>query len=80
MQSIIKCKQVEKAEGMFNLVEALLEGDALTHWLEFKQVETACTSKNLDGTNIDPLGMSPKTFKVYMQELKKHYFPKNWLA
>eukprot|EP00957_Ditylum_brightwellii_P082192 6249763-Ditylum_brightwellii.AAC.1 len=47
MQKIVKCKPVDTAEGKFDLVEVILEGDTLTHWLEFKQVEVARTSKTL---------------------------------
>eukprot|EP00957_Ditylum_brightwellii_P003757 285426-Ditylum_brightwellii.AAC.1 len=38
MRKIVKYKLVDEAEGMFDLVEALLEGDALTHWLVFEQM------------------------------------------
>eukprot|EP00957_Ditylum_brightwellii_P033065 2507242-Ditylum_brightwellii.AAC.1 len=57
MQKIIKCKPVDTAEGKFDLVEVILEGDALTHWLKFKQVEIARTSENPNGTDMPPLGM-----------------------
>eukprot|EP00957_Ditylum_brightwellii_P041504 3143418-Ditylum_brightwellii.AAC.1 len=33
VQKIIKCKPVVMAAGKFNLVEEILEGDTLTHWL-----------------------------------------------
>eukprot|EP00957_Ditylum_brightwellii_P189148 14397839-Ditylum_brightwellii.AAC.1 len=46
MQKIVKCNPVDTAEGKFNLVEVVLKGDALRHWLEFKQVEVANMSKN----------------------------------
>eukprot|EP00957_Ditylum_brightwellii_P161380 12287894-Ditylum_brightwellii.AAC.1 len=77
MMKIVKCKPVEMAEGKFDLVEAILEGDALTHWLEFKQAEVACMSKNSDGSDIAPLGMCTPTFAIFLQELKKHYFLEN---
>eukprot|EP00957_Ditylum_brightwellii_P204706 15340475-Ditylum_brightwellii.AAC.1 len=64
MQRIVKYKPVNLEERKFDLVEALLKGYALTHWLEFKQVETAQASKNLDGLHMPPLGMSDRTFKV----------------
>eukprot|EP00957_Ditylum_brightwellii_P047270 3590648-Ditylum_brightwellii.AAC.1 len=48
MKKVVKCKPVDTAEGQFDLVEAFLEGDALTHWMEFKCVETTCISKNSD--------------------------------
>eukprot|EP00957_Ditylum_brightwellii_P049632 3764194-Ditylum_brightwellii.AAC.1 len=44
----IKNKPVDMVDRRFDLVEALLEGDALLHWQEFKRVETSCTSKNPD--------------------------------
>eukprot|EP00957_Ditylum_brightwellii_P155172 11812648-Ditylum_brightwellii.AAC.1 len=77
MQKIVKCKPVDTAEGKFNLVEAILEGDALTHWLDFKWVEVVRTSKTPNGLDMAPLGMCNPTFAICLQELKKHYFPKN---
>jgi hypothetical protein len=74
---VIKNKPVDAADGRFDLVEALLEGDALMHWQEFKRVETTRVSKNPDGTDTSPLGVCDDTFKACLQELKKHYFPKN---
>ena len=68
---------MDAADGRFDLVEALLEGDALMHWQEFKRVEMPRVSKNLDGTDTSPLGVCEDTFKACLQELKKHYFPKN---
>eukprot|EP00957_Ditylum_brightwellii_P091422 6961108-Ditylum_brightwellii.AAC.1 len=47
------------------------------HWQEFKRVETSHTSKNTDGTDTDLKGVCNDMFKVCLQELKKHYFPKN---
>eukprot|EP00957_Ditylum_brightwellii_P016500 1240020-Ditylum_brightwellii.AAC.1 len=35
MQKIMKCKLVDMAKSKFDLMEAILEGDALMHWLEF---------------------------------------------
>eukprot|EP00957_Ditylum_brightwellii_P035861 2717796-Ditylum_brightwellii.AAC.1 len=35
------------------------------------------TSKIPDGTDTDPKGVCNDTFKACLQELKKHYFPKN---
>eukprot|EP00957_Ditylum_brightwellii_P187821 14300823-Ditylum_brightwellii.AAC.1 len=43
MQKIVKCKLMDMAEGKFDLVEVLLEGNALRHWLEFKWVEITQT-------------------------------------
>eukprot|EP00957_Ditylum_brightwellii_P037870 2863965-Ditylum_brightwellii.AAC.1 len=77
MQKIAKRKPVDMSEGKLDLVEAILEGDALRHWLEFKWVEVARTSKNSDGLDTAPLGMCNPTFAICLQELKKHYFPKN---
>eukprot|EP00957_Ditylum_brightwellii_P015389 1158065-Ditylum_brightwellii.AAC.1 len=48
LSKVIKNKPVDAADGHFDLVEALLEGDALMHWQEFKWVETSHTSKNPD--------------------------------
>eukprot|EP00957_Ditylum_brightwellii_P183323 13964104-Ditylum_brightwellii.AAC.1 len=43
MTKIEKFELVDMAESKFNLGEAILEGDALTHWLGFKRVEVART-------------------------------------
>jgi hypothetical protein len=34
MQKIVKCKLVDTAKSKIDLMEAILEGDALTHWLK----------------------------------------------
>eukprot|EP00957_Ditylum_brightwellii_P027215 2057346-Ditylum_brightwellii.AAC.1 len=36
MKKLVKWKSVDIAEGQFDLVEVLLEGDTLTYWMEFK--------------------------------------------
>eukprot|EP00957_Ditylum_brightwellii_P024938 1885604-Ditylum_brightwellii.AAC.1 len=77
MQKIVKCKPVDMVEGKFDLVEVILKGDALMHWLEFKQVEIAQRSKNSIGTDTPPLRMCNPTFTICLQEPKKHCFPKN---
>eukprot|EP00957_Ditylum_brightwellii_P007299 554555-Ditylum_brightwellii.AAC.1 len=77
MQKIVKCKPVDMSEGKFDLVEAILKGDALMHWLKFKRVEIVWISKNPNGTDTVLLGMCNLTFTICLQELKKHYFPKN---
>eukprot|EP00957_Ditylum_brightwellii_P021023 1584469-Ditylum_brightwellii.AAC.1 len=77
MWKVVKYKSVDMAEGQFNLVEALLKGYALTNWMEYKYVETTPMSKNPDGTDTAPKGISPETFKICIQELKHHYFLKN---
>eukprot|EP00957_Ditylum_brightwellii_P140585 10710367-Ditylum_brightwellii.AAC.2 len=77
MKKVVTCKLVDTAEGQFNLVEALLKEDALTHWMEFKHVKTMHISKRLDRTNKLTKGICKDTCKVCLQELKKHYFPKN---
>eukprot|EP00957_Ditylum_brightwellii_P201041 15323804-Ditylum_brightwellii.AAC.1 len=46
MQKVVKYKPVDMTEGKFNLVEAILKGGALMHWLKFKWVEVARMSKN----------------------------------
>eukprot|EP00957_Ditylum_brightwellii_P172652 13142818-Ditylum_brightwellii.AAC.1 len=77
MQKSMKCKLVDTANGKFYLIEALHEGDALMHWLKYKQVEIAWARKNPDGMDTPPLGMCNLMFTVFLQELKKHYFLKN---
>eukprot|EP00957_Ditylum_brightwellii_P060339 4582114-Ditylum_brightwellii.AAC.1 len=77
MTKIVKCKLVDTAESKFDLVEAILKGDTLTHWLKIKRVKVVCTSKNPDGLDTVPLGMCNPTFAICLQQLKKHYFPKN---
>eukprot|EP00957_Ditylum_brightwellii_P196603 14979511-Ditylum_brightwellii.AAC.1 len=77
MKKVIKNKPVNNVDSQFNLDEALLEGDALTHLQEFKKVETIQVSKNLDGMDTAPKGVHGETFKSCLQELKTHYFPKN---
>eukprot|EP00957_Ditylum_brightwellii_P114662 8743985-Ditylum_brightwellii.AAC.1 len=39
------------AESKFDLVEAILKGDVLMHWQEFKRVKIAQIPKNPDGTD-----------------------------
>eukprot|EP00957_Ditylum_brightwellii_P101699 7750526-Ditylum_brightwellii.AAC.1 len=77
MQKIVKCKLVDTVESKFNLVEAIFEGDALMHWLKFKQVEIAQMNKNPNGAGMPWLGICNWTFMACLQELKKYYFPKN---
>eukprot|EP00957_Ditylum_brightwellii_P085825 6528398-Ditylum_brightwellii.AAC.1 len=81
MNKVIKCKLLDMVEGKFDLVGALLRGDALTCWIEFKYVETMCISKRPDGTDKPTKGICDDTLMVCLQELKRHYFPKNlaWL-
>eukprot|EP00957_Ditylum_brightwellii_P015540 1171940-Ditylum_brightwellii.AAC.1 len=77
MKKVVKCKPVDMAEEQFDLVEALLEGDALTHWIEFKHVEAMRVSKKSNRTEEPAKGICKDTYKVCLQELKKHYFLKN---
>eukprot|EP00957_Ditylum_brightwellii_P126942 9677560-Ditylum_brightwellii.AAC.1 len=63
MNKVVKCKPVDTAERKFDLVEALLEGDALTHWMEFKHVETTHISKRQDGTDKPAKGICDDTYK-----------------
>eukprot|EP00957_Ditylum_brightwellii_P067426 5118287-Ditylum_brightwellii.AAC.1 len=63
MKKVVKHKPVDTAEGQFDLVEALLKGDALTHWMEFKHVETMHISKNSDGTDKPAKGICKDTYK-----------------
>eukprot|EP00957_Ditylum_brightwellii_P154452 11754156-Ditylum_brightwellii.AAC.1 len=48
---IIKNKPIKTAKSKFDFVEVILEGDALTHWQEFKRVKIARIPKNSDGTD-----------------------------
>eukprot|EP00957_Ditylum_brightwellii_P130371 9944873-Ditylum_brightwellii.AAC.1 len=63
MKKVVKCKPVDTADGQFDLVEALLEGDALTHLMEFKCVETTHISKNSDRTDKTAKGICEDTYK-----------------
>eukprot|EP00957_Ditylum_brightwellii_P055205 4185128-Ditylum_brightwellii.AAC.1 len=63
MKKVVKCKPVDMAEGQFDLVEASLEEDAFTHWMEFKHVETMHVSKNLNGTDKLAKGICKDTYK-----------------
>eukprot|EP00957_Ditylum_brightwellii_P067599 5131292-Ditylum_brightwellii.AAC.1 len=63
MFKVVNCKPVDTVKGHFDLVEALLKGDALTHWMEFKHTETMCISKNPDRTDAPSKGICPDTFK-----------------
>eukprot|EP00957_Ditylum_brightwellii_P170926 13009457-Ditylum_brightwellii.AAC.1 len=63
MNKVVKCKPVDMAEGKFNLVEALLKADALTHWMEFKHVETLCISKRPDRMDEPVKGICDNTHK-----------------
>eukprot|EP00957_Ditylum_brightwellii_P120228 9173675-Ditylum_brightwellii.AAC.1 len=63
MFKVVKCKWADMVEGKFNLVEPLLKGDALTHWMEFNPVQFTHISKNPDGTDAPPKGICPDTFK-----------------
>ena len=69
---MVKWKPVDMAEGQFNLVEVLIKRDALTHWMEFKHVETMRISKNLNRMDKPAKGICKDTYKVCLQELKKH--------
>eukprot|EP00957_Ditylum_brightwellii_P121780 9287144-Ditylum_brightwellii.AAC.1 len=76
MQKVVKCKLGDMDKGQFYLVEALLIGDVIIHWMEFKHVETMHMSKNLYRTDTAPNGIYLETFKLCLQELKKHYLLK----
>eukprot|EP00957_Ditylum_brightwellii_P125401 9558064-Ditylum_brightwellii.AAC.1 len=45
--------------------------------MEFKHVEIMCVNKRLDEMDKPAKGIYKDTYKVCLQELKKHYFPKN---
>eukprot|EP00957_Ditylum_brightwellii_P210298 15364807-Ditylum_brightwellii.AAC.1 len=73
----MKNKPIETAKSKFDLVEAVLKGNVLTHWQEFKCIKIAQIPKSPDRTdNMDP-GISMDTYKVCLGLLKKQYFPKN---
>eukprot|EP00957_Ditylum_brightwellii_P088041 6706522-Ditylum_brightwellii.AAC.1 len=74
---VIKNKPIEIAKSKFDLVEAILEGDALTHWHEFKCVEITWIPKNPDGTDGVAQGICMDTYKLCLGLLKKQYFPQN---
>eukprot|EP00957_Ditylum_brightwellii_P141250 10761694-Ditylum_brightwellii.AAC.2 len=76
-EKVVKCKPFDMAEGQFNLVEALLEGEALTHWMEIKHVQTMHVNTRLDRMDEPAKCICKDTYKVCLQELKKHCFPKN---
>eukprot|EP00957_Ditylum_brightwellii_P046238 3507948-Ditylum_brightwellii.AAC.1 len=38
MQKVVKCKLADMEKGQFYLVEALLKGNIIIHWMEFKHV------------------------------------------
>eukprot|EP00957_Ditylum_brightwellii_P185920 14154406-Ditylum_brightwellii.AAC.1 len=77
MKKVVKCRPVDMVEGQFDLVEALLKRDALTHWMRSKYIETTHISKNSDGTDAPAKGICKDAYKVCLKELNKHYFPKN---
>eukprot|EP00957_Ditylum_brightwellii_P108635 8286086-Ditylum_brightwellii.AAC.1 len=70
MNKVVKCKPADMTGGKFDLVEALLKGDALTHWMEFKCVETMRVSKRPDGTDKPTKRICADIFTVCLQELK----------
>eukprot|EP00957_Ditylum_brightwellii_P104989 8002462-Ditylum_brightwellii.AAC.1 len=61
----------------FDLVDAVLEGNVLTHWQEFKHVKIAWIPKNLDGADGMAPGICVETYKMCLNLLRKHYFPQN---
>eukprot|EP00957_Ditylum_brightwellii_P120464 9191144-Ditylum_brightwellii.AAC.1 len=52
---VIKNKPIDTAKSKFNLMEAILEGNALTYWQDLKHIEVAQILKNPDGT----VGVAP---------------------
>eukprot|EP00957_Ditylum_brightwellii_P189559 14429581-Ditylum_brightwellii.AAC.1 len=72
MNKVFKCKPVDMAEEKFDLVEALLKGDAFTHWMEFKCAETTCVSKRPDRTDKLEKGIYDNTYKkAYLRNYVK---------
>eukprot|EP00957_Ditylum_brightwellii_P154077 11726257-Ditylum_brightwellii.AAC.1 len=59
MKKAVKCKPVATAEEQFDL-------------MEFKNVETTCISKRLGRTDEPAKVICEVTYKVCLQELKKH--------
>eukprot|EP00957_Ditylum_brightwellii_P125517 9567400-Ditylum_brightwellii.AAC.1 len=74
---VIKNKPMETTKSKFDLVEAIIKGDAPTHWQEFKCVEITRIPKNLDGTDGVAPGICMETYKVCLDLVKKQYFPQN---
>eukprot|EP00957_Ditylum_brightwellii_P157379 11978149-Ditylum_brightwellii.AAC.1 len=74
---IIKNKLIKSAKNKFDLAEAILKGNALMHWQEFKHIKIAWIPKNLDGTCGVAPGICMETYKMCLNLLKKHYFPQN---
>eukprot|EP00957_Ditylum_brightwellii_P072547 5513049-Ditylum_brightwellii.AAC.1 len=60
---IIKNQLIETAKSKFDLVEAILKGNALTHWQEFKHVKIVQILKNLDRTDSVAPGICMETCK-----------------
>eukprot|EP00957_Ditylum_brightwellii_P157172 11962175-Ditylum_brightwellii.AAC.2 len=58
-------------------MEAILEGNAPTHWQEFKRAKIAQIPKNSDGTDGVAPGISMDIYKVCLGLPKKQYFPRN---
>eukprot|EP00957_Ditylum_brightwellii_P184699 14067527-Ditylum_brightwellii.AAC.1 len=54
---------IKTAESKFDLVEAILKGDVLTHWQEFKHVDIVRIPKNLNGTDSMAPVISMDTYK-----------------
>eukprot|EP00957_Ditylum_brightwellii_P185962 14158011-Ditylum_brightwellii.AAC.1 len=79
MQKTVKCKPVDTLEGKFNLVEALLEGDTLTHWQKYKFIKIPHKSKNPDGLDMALLNVSLENFQLCLQELKSMIFQRTQL-
>eukprot|EP00957_Ditylum_brightwellii_P015834 1192518-Ditylum_brightwellii.AAC.1 len=63
MNRVVKCKPVDTSDCKFDLVEALLKGNALTHWMESKHIETMCISKRLDRTDKPAKGICDNAYK-----------------
>eukprot|EP00957_Ditylum_brightwellii_P138138 10530255-Ditylum_brightwellii.AAC.1 len=54
---------IKTAKSKFDLVEAMLEGNAPTHWQEFKCIKIVWIPKNLEGTDGVAPGISMDTYK-----------------
>eukprot|EP00957_Ditylum_brightwellii_P076243 5795735-Ditylum_brightwellii.AAC.1 len=72
-----KNKPIETAKSKFDLVETMLEDNALMHWQEFRCIKIVQIPKNPDRTGGVAPGICIETYKVCLGLLKKHYFPQN---
>eukprot|EP00957_Ditylum_brightwellii_P171728 13073572-Ditylum_brightwellii.AAC.1 len=65
---IIQNKPIKKGKSKFDLVAAILKGNVLMHWQEFKCVEIAQIPKNLDRTDSVAPGICMETYVLGSSE------------